>query len=97
MYSHHGYLRKVQDAVRGSTGAARDIYRRIERVDARGNVVTEWLGNGVTRRHWQDGRTGRARGITSTKTTTGDVQELSYTWDVVGNLTQRIDSRAAGT
>ena len=90
-YNEHGYLYKVQDAVRGSDGAPRRTYRRIEAMDARGNAARERLGNGVSRKRWHDGRTGRILGIKGTKSAAGDVQDLRYEWDELGNLSKRHD------
>ena len=65
------------------------IESRFSATDARGNVTAETLGNGVKRAHRHDGKTGRVLGILSTRAATGDRQNLTYAWDVLGNLTSR--------
>lgn len=69
---------------------AHELYREVLAMDARGNVVSECLGNGVSRQSWVDGRTNRVRGVTATQMMGGaTVQSLSYTWDALGNLKSR--------
>ena len=89
VYNERGYLHKVRDAVRGSDGAPRREYRRILSTDARGGITEERLGNGVARKRQRDGRTGRLLGLRGTKNAAGDVQDVSYQWDAIGNLTRR--------
>ncbi|MXW50519.1 MAG: RHS repeat-associated core domain-containing protein, partial [Gammaproteobacteria bacterium] len=67
-------------------------YRTVTAMDARGNVTAETLGNGATRTHAFDGRTGRLTGIQAGKSSTKDLQNLAYQWDALGNL----KSRASG-
>ena len=93
VYNANGYLARLQDAVGTEddpgTFTSRKIYRTVTAMDARGNVTTDRLGNGVTRSHTFDTRTGRVRTIGSTHAMAGTLQALDYDWDTLGNLTSR--------
>ena len=91
VYNANGYPEKLQDAAGTVDGQGtftpQVVYRTVTATDARGNVTAETLGNGVKRAHRHDGKTGRVLGILSTRAATGDRQNLTYAWDVLGNLT----------
>ncbi len=71
-------------------------YQTIMDMDAYGNVTEELLGNGVTTERDYDARTNRLNSITSSHqldpTGSPSIQNLTFTFDVVGNLTARTDS-----
>ena len=52
----------------------------------------EWLGNGVTTTRTFDAETGRIAGVVSADSLLNTLQDLGYTWDVLGNLTQRTET-----
>jgi RHS repeat-associated protein len=87
-YTPWGHVEKVvetQDSLHFEK-----IYRQILSVDARGNVLEARTGPHKDVRTY-DPATGR---LLTTKVTLANfilMQDLSYTWDVVGNLTQRRD------
>lgn len=58
--------------------------------DARGNIIAESLGNGIQTLRGYDSVTGLLDYLDSGS---GSIQDLSYTWDAVGNLTERRDER----
>ena len=93
VYNANGYPEKLQDAAGTVDGQGtftpQVVYRTVTATDARGNVTAETLGNGVKRAHRHDGKTGRVLGILSTRAATGDRQNLTYAWDVLGNLKSR--------
>lgn len=91
-YNGHGYRYALVDAVYVN-GKPRSIYQRIREMDARGNVRSEALGNNtVTSRNF-DPATGRIASITSTSAVGryGDIQDLGFSWDPLGNLLGRAD------
>ena len=96
-YNARGFLERLQDA-EGTFDAQgaftpKTAYRTVTAMDARGNVTAETLGNGVRRTRAFDGRTGRPLGIKAGKSSAGDLQDLAYEWDALGNL----KSRASGS
>lgn len=86
VYNQYGYLKATYDArvVPGSN----NHLRKINTMDARGNVTWEVYGNGVetTRSYYQD--TGLIKSILSSKGSIL-VQQLEYHWDYLGNLKRR--------
>lgn len=91
-YNEYGYAHKWVDGVYAN-GQPKATYRQITGQDARGNVTGEKLGGGalLTQRTF-DAETGRITGITSKTALPQERQNLAYTWDVLGNLTQRTDT-----
>jgi YD repeat-containing protein len=90
-YTAYGQLSQLTN---GSTGAS---YWQANTVDARGNVTTDSLGNGVSEARTYDAATGHLTGITSSSGTAGLIQNLSYNFDTLGNLQSRTDSKQAIT
>ena len=98
-YNSNGYLERLQDAEGTFDGQGtftpNTVYRTVTATDARGNVTAETLGNGATRVHKFDGRTGRLLGIQAGKSSTKDLQDLAYQWDTLGNLKSRTSGEGA--
>ena len=88
-YTPYGHLEKVVEAQ--DSLHTEKIYSQILSVDARGNVLQSRTGP-HTKINTYDPATGRL--LTSKVTLANFVlmQDLAYTWDVVGNLTQRKDT-----
>ena len=86
-YNAAGYLESLGDAVLVD-GAPRTTYRRITSMSARGQVTGEVLGNGVITMTQHSPTTGRITNISSNGLG-GEVQDLRYHWDSVGNLKYR--------
>ena len=86
-YNAAGYLESVGDAVQVD-GAPRTTYRKITSMNFRGQVTGEVLGNGVITINQYAPTTGRLTNISSNGLG-GEVQDLRYHWDTVGNLTYR--------
>ncbi|MEL7298236.1 MAG: RHS repeat-associated core domain-containing protein, partial [Pseudomonadota bacterium] len=91
-YNAFGFLSAIEDAVQVG-GAPRTVYRTITAMDARAQVESEVLGNDVITSRNYEQSTGRLRTIVSSGAA-GNVQNLEYLWDTVGNLTWRKDKSA---
>ncbi len=90
-YNAYGYLEKVSDAVH-INGEPRTTYYRVISTDVRGQVTEFVNGNNVTTTKQYDAATGRLASINSSVLGLfGGVQELSYSWDDLGNLIHRHD------
>jgi len=83
VYTSLGYLWKVTDA-------GGSLYWQANSVSAMGKVLNETLGNGLTGTNTYDalerltGNTVAGGG--------GTLQQFAYTYDTIGNLTQRVDA-----
>jgi len=77
-YNDRGYMEKLQEAREGTNGT---LYQHIQGMDARGNVTSMVLGNGVEAfaTHAYD-----AQGV--------ELQRVTYRFDAVGNLESRHDT-----
>ncbi len=88
-YNANGYAHRWVDGMYVG-GQPRRTYREIAGIDARGNVTRENLGAGaVSVRRAYDAKTGRLAGITGEDPLERTLQDQTYTWDIVGNLTER--------
>jgi RHS repeat-associated protein len=83
-YSASGLLETV-----GSGGAPNTVYWRATGTNARGQILSERLGNGIETTRTYDPETGLVLSISGS----GNVQNQDYTFDAVGNLTRRRDLR----
>jgi RHS repeat-associated protein len=89
-YTPRGYLKSVQQV-----GGAGTIYWTATVVDAEGRVTLQTLGNGLSTLQAFNASTGRLTTIQTGPTGNGSaVQNLSYTWDALGNLSLRQDLNA---
>ena len=96
-YNDYGYAHKWVDGVYAN-GQPKATYREITGQDARGNVTAETLGaRAVRTTRTVDAKTGRLTGLASKNIMEGELQDLSYTWDVLGNLTTRTDMTGSRT
>ena len=82
----------VEDVRRTDSGQPFRVYDQILDVDARGNVVSSQHGMVFTTRIY-DPATGRLTKVKSNKGSTlgSELQNLSYDWDTLGNLSSRHD------
>ena len=80
-YSNNGILTGVKNA---STNAS---YWQLTQQDARGNVTQETFGNGLVTTNTYNAATGYLTGIS-----TPGIQNWTYQYNLVGNLTQRSDN-----
>ena len=93
-YNAWGHAYKWVDGVR-INGAPRRTYREITAQDARGQVTGETLGGGAVRtRRTFDASTGRIGSVTGQDALRRTLQELTWEWDLVGNLTERSEGSA---
>ncbi len=77
--------------VRNATTNA--LYYQLEELNVRGQVVYESFGNGVTTARGYDDQTAKPTQIGSYRIGSGsfDVQDLTVTFDSIGNLSERTD------
>lgn len=90
LYNQYGYQHQLGDATY-TNDQPRSIYQEVLAMNARGQVTSERLGNNATTARTYDDQTGRVESILATTMlgTSGDIQDLSYQWDTVGNLSHR--------
>ena len=81
IYASNGILTSVKN---NSTNAS---FWQLTQQDARGNVTKETLGNGLVTTNTYDAATGYLTGIS-----TPGIQNWTYQYNLVGNLTQRKDN-----
>ncbi len=79
----HGFVVKQQEARDGEQGV---VYVTTDQMDARGNVLQQTAGNGLITGRQYDRNTGFL-----TRITTGNLQQLDYEYDGLGNLRARLD------
>ncbi|WP_444895184.1 RHS repeat-associated core domain-containing protein [Microbulbifer sp. SSSA005] len=87
-YNQYGYLHQVVDAEQRNLASAERFYT-VLKMDARGNVTEHLNGNGVTTIKDYDPATGRLLGKVASVLGIGDIQDLRYEWDNLGNLKNR--------
>lgn len=80
-YAQNGILTSVRNA---STNA---VYWQLTQQDARGNATQETLGNGLVTTTTYNAATGYLTGIS-----TPGIQNWTYQYNLIGNLTQRKDN-----
>ncbi len=85
-YNTRGYLASV------SEDGGPTVFWEADAVNAEGQVTLETLGNGVTTARAFDPRTGLIDGIV-TDLAGSVIQDLTYDFDLLGNLRQRADLR----
>ncbi|MBK7727765.1 MAG: hypothetical protein IPJ33_04470 [Gammaproteobacteria bacterium] len=89
VYNANGYQSEIKEA---STGVA---YSTVQGMDAYGNVTTEQLGTGasprITTRSFEPQRGLAVTIKTAYSGGANDIQDLTFTWDLVGNLMSRQD------
>ncbi len=84
-YNVYGFLESVSDLQTGKT-----VFTLLAS-NARGQATEILRGNGVTSRNEYDAATGQIREQTGDVTDIFKVQRITYTWDVLGNLTNRVN------
>ncbi|WP_444888875.1 FG-GAP-like repeat-containing protein [Microbulbifer sp. JMSA008] len=82
-YNAYGYLYKVVDLATG------DLIQEVKAQTARGQLKEQLLGNGATSNFTYEAASGRLTSQTSTVLGTFGIQNISYQWDTLGNLTSR--------
>ena len=87
VYSN-GYLSKLKEARDGTSGI---VYQDIQAMDARGNVTAMQLGNGVDVDANYEPNSGRLLKLSAFDAMGGELQDVDYLFDVLGNLKQRHD------
>ena len=90
----NGYLSKIKEAREGTEGT---IYQHILTMDARGNVTTMQLGNGVTAYASYDEASGRLENMSAFDSFGIEKQNVDYLFDVLGNLKSRNDQSGFAT
>ena len=89
-YNDAGYLEAIVDAARVNGNQA--LYVNFTAMDAMGNVTQQMLGNSVVTTRYFNPVTGHLESIHSEgRNVLLTAQDLSYQFDVLGNLEQRTD------
>ncbi len=88
VYNGQGHLTELKEAAHGAVGK---VYVQYQAQDARGQISRTAYGNGQVTDRLFDPVTGLIQWIGTGSATTAGVQDLSYTFDMVGNLKQRWD------
>lgn len=86
IYNAQGYLSAVKNASDGTT------YWQADTTNARGQITKETLGNGILTERVFNVFTGLVETIIGSKSGSV-VQNETYAWDMIGNLTRRTDLR----
>ncbi len=96
-YNPYGYAESIGDVVEIQSEPT-TTYVKFNNVNARGQVTSEGRSidagasaAAVEVAHDFYPKTGRAKTILATSILSGDVQNLTYAWDTLGNLTSRIE------
>lgn len=92
-YNNRGYLDEVRESRFLNANDPRTVYVKMQEMDARGNVTKELLGNGVTTTRMYDANTGRLTHLGGSKGAIFNRQDLTMTYDVLGNLRSKWDKR----
>ena len=87
VYNALGFLTEVRNAQSNA------LYWQATAGDATGRIINETYGNGLGSQRFYNFQTGNLEGI-RTSGATGVVQDLVFTFDLVGNLTARTDQQA---
>jgi RHS repeat-associated protein len=82
-YNSYGHLQQITDIASG------DLLYRVEQTDARGNTTRELLANGVATLYGYSAETGRLENQSAYQGGIFAIQDITYQWDTVGNLTRR--------
>ncbi|MGC4029458.1 MAG: RHS repeat-associated core domain-containing protein [Steroidobacteraceae bacterium] len=90
----YGILASATDYTSGSLGT---VYWQASTQNARGQITQESLGNGVVTTRTFDAVTGQVSSIQSGVSGGSGLQNESYLYDLVGNVTQRQNSNAGLT
>ncbi|MBL4827138.1 MAG: VCBS repeat-containing protein, partial [Spongiibacteraceae bacterium] len=89
-YNSFGYLQRIKNAI--IKNGVQENYYTVNAMDLRGNVVEYESGNGVTTTRHYNTSTGRLERIQADLLLgTGDIQDIDYDWDDIGNLNFRHD------
>ncbi len=88
----YGILNKISDF-----NAATTVFWEATAVDARGNVLQEALGNGLDTIRGIDAVTGRLDYVLAGPGGDGTRQDMEFSWNKVGSLTQRKDLKRSLT
>ncbi len=88
-YNSLGMLTEVRDAANNS------LYYQVGQVNARGQIISESFGNGVSTNRTYKNTNGRLTDIASftLASPTRNIQDLQFTYDALGNIDYRQDFR----
>jgi len=88
-YNPRGYPEKLQEAREGAQGV---FYQQVLGQDQRGNVSAAILGNGVEVYASYNAGSGRLQTLEAYDKNSIEIQNVSYSFDVLGNLQYRHDT-----
>lgn len=85
IYNNQGFLERVKNPTTNFT------YWQINNVNVWGQITDEFLGNNITTQRNFDTGTGWLEATHTTNAQNTDIQDFQYTYNGLGNLTQRSD------
>lgn len=85
-YDNYGFVERISDLQTG-----KNIYQLLD-ANARGQVVQDLRGNGVTSEYTYDDFTGHVIKQVGNIANLFKVQHIEYEWDAIGNLTYRFNN-----
>lgn len=85
IYNSQGFLERVKNPATNFT------YWQINNVNVWGQITDEFAGNNVTTNRTFDTGTGWLKAVHTTNLQNTDIQDFQYTYNGLGNLTQRSD------
>src|SRR5690606_25420273 len=91
LYNGQGYLTHLHN------NATNALYYQVTAMDARGNVTGETHGNALTTSRVYQASTGYLQSVSTGNSPINNRQNLSFTFDNIGNLTGRTDTIKAFT
>ena len=89
-YNEANLLKEVQVNLRGQQENDQPIWTTfVQKIDydAKGQRILISYGNGTTTKYRYDDETFRLKNLQTSRDTTGDLQNFSYTYDPIGNIT----------
>jgi RHS repeat-associated protein len=86
VYNALGFVTQMRNASND------DLYWQANAMDARGNITQQTFGNGVQSTHYFENVTGKPTGVLSQNSSLTTVQNISLSYDHLGNLQSRADA-----
>lgn len=92
VYNDYGYVEHITDSA--VINGEQKLYYSVLEMDARGQVISERLNNGLTTRYEYDAETNALKRIITGNGLMDDVQDMDMQYDELNNLLTRDDNRS---